>query len=52
MPKLLQAQYQYFTEADLSRLRSKCGYVDEFVSLEDGALDYVSQYLNKDDSYL
>ncbi|MDP8211997.1 MAG: ADP-glyceromanno-heptose 6-epimerase [Candidatus Zapsychrus exili] len=48
MPESLKARYQYFTEADMSKIRS-CGYDKPFTSLEDAICDYVS-YL-KDKSY-
>ncbi|HIO16516.1 MAG TPA: ADP-L-glycero-D-mannoheptose-6-epimerase, partial [Flavobacteriales bacterium] len=36
--------YQYFTEADLTKLRN-AGYSKEFTSLEDGVQEYVVNYL-------
>ncbi len=39
MPELLRDKYQYFTEADMTRLR-KTGYVKPFTSLEDAVKDY------------
>ncbi|MCH2045104.1 MAG: ADP-glyceromanno-heptose 6-epimerase [Saprospiraceae bacterium] len=42
--------YQYFTEADLEKLR-KAGYTNDFYSLEDGIKDYVQQYLMQDTIY-
>lgn len=39
-PPALRAQYQYFTEARMQRLRAE-GYTGEFRSLEDGVSDYV-----------
>ena len=44
MPKNLQGQYQYFTEATMDKMR-KAGYTKEFWSLEDGITDYVQNYL-------
>jgi len=44
MPEHLRDRYQYFTEADTSKLRS-VGYQKEFSSLEDGVSDYVKNYL-------
>jgi ADP-L-glycero-D-manno-heptose 6-epimerase len=44
MPEGLVDKYQYFTEADISRIR-KSGYLEEFTSLEDGCADYVKNYL-------
>ena len=40
MPETLQAKYQYFTQADLRKLRAS-GYNEPFTSLEDGAAAYV-----------
>jgi len=42
MPDELRAQYQYFTCADITKLR-RCGYDGEFYSLEDGVQDYLGQ---------
>ena len=52
MPESLQSQYQYFTQAELSRLRSQASYEEPFTSLEEGILDYVSQHLISTDPYL
>jgi ADP-L-glycero-D-manno-heptose 6-epimerase len=52
MPKNLREHYQYFTEADLARLRSETGYEQNPTLLEDGVNDYVREYLLKDDPYL
>ena len=52
MPANVKNQYQYFTEAELSNLRNKAGYTDEFTALEDGVGEYVSQYLSAQDAYL
>jgi ADP-L-glycero-D-manno-heptose 6-epimerase len=43
-PADIRDKYQYFTEADMSKLRS-AGYEKEFTSLEDGVADYVQNYL-------
>lgn len=51
MPENLRDRYQYFTEADLEKLR-KTGYKKDFHSLEDAVFDYVRNYLMKDDGYL
>lgn len=40
MPEGLKEQYQYFTEADVKKLRS-IGYTKEFTSLEEGVRRYV-----------
>lgn len=47
IPADIRDKYQYFTEADMQKLRS-AGYKDVFYSLEDGVTDYVSNYLEKD----
>lgn len=39
--------YQYFTEANMSKLR-EAGYTKPFYSLEDGVQEYVKDYLMKD----
>ncbi len=41
----IREKYQYFTEADMSKLKS-VGYPHETYSLEDGIKDYVVNYLN------
>ena len=45
-PEDIRDKYQYFTEADMSKLKS-IGYPKEFTSLEDGIDDYVKNYLLK-----
>lgn len=53
MPESIRNQYQYFTEADLGRLRDRAGYKAPFTSLEEGVEDYVLNYLNRSgDPYL
>lgn len=47
MPERLRPKYQYFTGAAMDKLR-KAGYLEPFYSLEDGVLDYVQNYLEKD----
>lgn len=44
LPDHLADKYQYFTEANLSKLKS-AGYKKEIVSLENGINDYVKNYL-------
>ena len=51
MPDNLKGQYQYRTEADLSKLR-KVGYTKFFQSLKDSIADYVLNYLEKPNPYL
>jgi ADP-L-glycero-D-manno-heptose 6-epimerase len=50
MPADLRANYQYFTEAVINKLRS-VGYMEEFYSLEKGVDDYVRNYLAKGKNY-
>lgn len=50
MPEKLRDKYQYFTQADLTKLR-EVGYPHPMTSLEDGIYQYVNDYLNKDDCY-
>jgi len=40
----IRDKYQYFTEADMTKLRS-IGYDKEFTTLDKGAKDYVQNYL-------
>ncbi|MDD6088732.1 MAG: ADP-glyceromanno-heptose 6-epimerase [Desulfovibrionaceae bacterium] len=51
MPETLKGKYQYFTEADMSRIRS-LGCDIPFHSLEAGIEDYVRGYLRTDDPYM
>lgn len=44
MPEDIRDKYQYFTEADISKLIS-IGYPNVFFSLENGVYDYVNNYL-------
>ena len=44
MPENIKNKYQYYTQAEMSKLRS-VGYVEPFYSLEDGVTDYVRNYL-------
>lgn len=50
MPKDLQAQYQYFTEAPMQKLRA-AGYTAPLRTLEEGVADYVTQHLSKPDQH-
>lgn len=43
-PEDIRDKYQYFTEADMSKLKG-IGYNQPFYTLEEGVNDYVSQYL-------
>ena len=42
----IRDKYQYFTQADMSKLKS-IGYDRKFFELEDGVNDYVKNYLSK-----
>lgn len=44
MPEDIRDKYQYFTEADMHKLRA-AGYAGKFYSLEEGVDDYVRNYL-------
>jgi ADP-L-glycero-D-manno-heptose 6-epimerase len=44
MPEDIRDKYQYFTEANMSKLRN-AGYTDDFYSLEDGVYKYVINFL-------
>jgi ADP-L-glycero-D-manno-heptose 6-epimerase len=50
MPEDLQGKYQYFTEANIRKLRA-AGYSEGLYSLEDGVKDYVQNYLMQEDQY-
>ena len=43
-PKNIREQYQYFTKANIKKLR-KTGYKKKFFSLEDGISDYIRNHL-------
>lgn len=44
MPEELREKYQYFTQADITRLR-EAGYTREVIPLEEAVSDYVRNYL-------
>jgi ADP-L-glycero-D-manno-heptose 6-epimerase len=46
MPEDIRETYQYFTEADMDKIRS-AGYSQPFYSLEEGVDDYVRNYLSQ-----
>lgn len=50
MPESLRGKYQYFTQADMTKLR-KAGYTKPLTTLEDGVTQYVNQHLAQDDQY-
>ena len=47
MPEKLRGKYQYYTQAEMSKLR-QAGYSYEFFDLERGVADYVQQHLAMD----
>ena len=49
-PEDIRDKYQYFTEADIHKLKS-AGYTKPFYSLEDGVTDYVKNYLMEHNYY-
>jgi ADP-L-glycero-D-manno-heptose 6-epimerase len=50
MPDAVRDQYQYFTRAEMTKLRD-AGYAAPFRSIEEGVRDYVQNYLMRPDSY-
>lgn len=50
MPEALRANYQYFTQAPMEKLR-RAGFAASFRSLEEGVADYVTQFLAGHDRY-
>ena len=50
MPEALRDRYQYFTQAEMGRLK-QAGYDRPMTSLEDGIEDYVRHYLSQPDPY-
>jgi ADP-L-glycero-D-manno-heptose 6-epimerase len=51
MPEALRNQYQYFTQAEMKKLKD-AGSPVKFASLEDSVRDYVVNYLQKTDPHL
>lgn len=51
MPEQLRGKYQYFTEANIDKLRA-AGCPVRFTPLEDGVADYVRRYLAEEDPFL
>jgi ADP-L-glycero-D-manno-heptose 6-epimerase len=50
MPEEIRDRYQYYTRADLKRLR-RAGYNQPFLSVEDGVDRLVKNFLAKEDPY-
>lgn len=51
MPEELRPRYQYFTQADMNKLRA-AGYTAPFTSLEEGVRLYVQNHLATPDRYV
>ncbi|OGC18533.1 ADP-glyceromanno-heptose 6-epimerase, partial [candidate division WOR-1 bacterium RIFOXYA12_FULL_36_13] len=51
MPEIMREKYQYFTQADLSKMREKDISIS-FASLENSVADYVKNYLEKNSAFL
>lgn len=51
MPAEIREKYQYYTKADLRRLRT-AGYNQPFLSIEEGVERLVRNFLSKEDAYL
>ncbi len=47
MPEDIRGKYQYFTQADLSKIRN-AGYSKPIMNVDEGVSDYVKNYLLKD----
>ena len=45
-PEDIRDKYQYFTEADMNKMRN-AGYMDKFYSLEEGVKEYVKDFLEQ-----
>ncbi|MEI7934128.1 MAG: ADP-glyceromanno-heptose 6-epimerase [Chlorobiaceae bacterium] len=51
MPETLRDKYQYYTCADITKLR-QAGFSEPLTSIEDGIRDYVQHYLSTERPYL
>jgi ADP-L-glycero-D-manno-heptose 6-epimerase len=49
-PEDIRDKYQYFTEADMTKLKN-AGYNEDFYSLESGVAEYVEHFLSKKEYY-
>jgi ADP-L-glycero-D-manno-heptose 6-epimerase len=47
MPEKLRGKYQYYTKAEMQKLRDM-GYDKPFADLQQGVTDYVQNHLAKD----
>lgn len=50
MPQELQSRYQYYTQADVSKLRN-AGYDRPFTEVEEGVARYIKDFLSSGDPY-
>ena len=48
MPDSIRSQYQYYTKANMTKLKS-AGYEKQTTTLEDAIKDYVQNYLQKNE---
>ncbi|MCY7361294.1 MAG: ADP-glyceromanno-heptose 6-epimerase [Ignavibacteria bacterium] len=51
MPDILKEKYQYYTKADISKLRS-VGFENKLTSIDEAVTDYVKNYLDTENAYL
>jgi len=51
MPEELRGKYQYFTQADMGKLRA-AGYDKPFTQLEEGIRKYVQDFMSQPDPYV
>ncbi len=51
MPEILKEKYQYYTKADISKLRS-AGYINHVTKIDEAVTDYVKNYLDAEVQYL
>ena len=50
MPETLRNKYQYYTHADITKLR-QAGFSEPLTSIEEGIKEYVQHYLSTDNPY-
>jgi len=51
MPEILKNKYQNFTQANIDKIQ-KAGYKNKLTNINDAVVDYVVNYLNKENPYL
>jgi ADP-L-glycero-D-manno-heptose 6-epimerase len=49
-PAEIRDKYQYFTQAEMGKLR-EAGYSEAFASVEEGVADYVGRFLSSPEAY-